>query len=113
MTNFSDAMIDLQTTFRHTIEPELLEEIQSKSKTVRLAAGETILEIGQTVRTMPIIIEGSVKVSRMDEDGRELLLYYINPNESCAMTFTCCLQQYPIEIRAVAEDDVTMLTIPV
>jgi CRP/FNR family transcriptional regulator len=106
-------MIDLQTKFRHTFEPELLEEIQSKSKTVKLAAGETILEIGQTVRTMPIIIEGNVKVSRMDEDGRELLLYYINPNESCAMTFTCCLQQYPSEIRAVAEDNVTMLAIPV
>jgi len=106
-------MIDLQTTFRHTFEPELLEEIQAKSKTVKLTAGETILEIGQTVRTMPIIIEGTVKVSRMDEDGRELLLYYINPNESCAMTFTCCLQQYPSEIRAVAEDDVTMLAIPV
>ena len=64
MNNFSDEMIDLQTTFRHTFEPELVEEIQSKSKIVELSAGETILEIGQTVRTMPIIIEGNVKVSR-------------------------------------------------
>ena len=64
MNNFSDEMIDLQTTFRHTFEPELVEEIQSKSKIVELSAGETILEIEQTVRTMPIIIEGNVKVSR-------------------------------------------------
>jgi CRP/FNR family transcriptional regulator, anaerobic regulatory protein len=54
-----------------------------------------------------------VKVSRIDDDGHELLLYYINPNESCAMTFTCCMQQYPSEVRATAEDDVTLLTLPV
>jgi len=62
---------------------------------------------------MPIVLSGSVKVSRIDDDGKELLLYYVNPNESCAMTFTCCMQQYPSEIKAVAEEDVTMLTIPI
>jgi CRP/FNR family transcriptional regulator len=49
----------------------------------------------------------------MDDDGHELLLYYVNPQESCAMTFTCCMQQYPSEIRAEAEEDVEMLAFPV
>lgn len=49
----------------------------------------------------------------MDDDGRELLLYYVNPNESCAMTFTCCMQQHPSEIKAVAEEDVELLAIPI
>jgi CRP/FNR family transcriptional regulator len=62
---------------------------------------------------MPIILSGVIKVSRTDEDGKELLLYYVNPNESCAMTFTCCMEQYPSEIRAVAEEDVEMLAIPI
>ncbi len=48
----------------------------------------------------------------MDEEGREILLYYVNPKESCAMTFTCCMQQYLSEIRAVAEESVEMLLIP-
>lgn len=78
-----------------------------------MKAGEVILNIGQAVSMMPLILSGTVKVSRIDEEGRELLLYYVNPNESCAMTFTCCLQQFPSEIKAVAEDDVEMLTLPV
>jgi CRP/FNR family transcriptional regulator len=106
-------MMDIASKFKDTFEPELLTEIQARSKVVQVKAGDAILDIGQPVRTMPIIIEGTVKVSRTDDEGRELLLYYVNPSESCAMTFTCCMQQYPSEIRAVAEDDVTMLAVPV
>ena len=62
---------------------------------------------------MPIIVKGVVKVSRIDDDGREILLYYVNANESCAMTFTCCMEQFPSEIKAVAEEDVEMLTVPI
>lgn len=99
--------------FSSVFEPRLLEEMNDRGKVVHIKAGEAILEIGQLVRNMPIILSGSVKVSRLDDEGRELLLYYVNPSESCAMTFTCCMQQYPSEIRAVAEEDVTMLALPV
>lgn len=103
----------LTEKFGLVFEKELLEEIEAKSKLVSIKAGEIIMDIGQTVRTMPLILSGSVKVSRIDENGRELLLYYVNPNESCAMTFTCCMQQLSSEIRAVAEEDVEMIAIPV
>ena len=99
--------------FKLLFEPELVKAIEKHARLVSVKAGEVILDIGQLVRTMPIILSGTVKVSRMDEDGKELLLYYVNPNESCAMTFTCCMQQYPSEIKAVAEEDVQMLTIPI
>jgi CRP/FNR family transcriptional regulator len=99
--------------FKLLFEPELVKAIEKHAKLVTVKAGEVILDIGQTVRTMPIILSGTVKVSRIDDDGKELLLYYVNPNESCAMTFTCCMQQYPSEVKAVAEEDVQMLTIPI
>lgn len=105
--------MDIQELFRHTFEPELIGELMQKAKHISIKEGSTIIDTGQIVRTMPVILSGSVKVSRMDEDGRELLLYYVNANESCAMTFTCCMQQHPSEIRAVAEEDVEMLTVPV
>jgi CRP/FNR family transcriptional regulator len=62
---------------------------------------------------MPIVLSGSISISRTDEEGREILMYYINPNESCAMTFTCCLEHFPSEIKAVAEDDTELLLVPV
>ena len=103
----------LRERFNLVFEKELLDEMETKGIPVSVKAGTVILDVGQTVRTMPILLSGSIKVSRTDEDGREILLYYVNPNESCAMTFTCCMQQHASEIRAVAEEDVEMLAIPV
>lgn len=105
-------MITLPENFRHIFEPELLAEISSKGKEVALTEGEVLLDIGQTVKSIPLLLKGSLKVTRTDESGRELLLYYINANESCAMTFTCCMQQYPSEIKATVENDVSLIAIP-
>ena len=105
--------MQLPEQFKSVFEPDLLEDMEKRGTLVFVKAGDTILDIGQMVRTMPVILSGLVKVSRLDEQGNELLLYYVNPQESCAMTFTCCMQQYPSEIRAVAEEDTEMLTLPV
>ena len=105
--------MSLRERFNLVFEKELLDEIEVKGVPVSVKAGTVIMDIGKTVRTMPIILSGSIRVSRTDEDGREILLYYVNPNESCAMTFTCCMQQHASEIKAVAEEDVEMLSIPV
>lgn len=109
---FSPPM-DIRTYFKDIFEPELLDQLEQKAKFVTVPAGEVILDYGQIVRQMPVVLSGTVKVSRMDEEGRELLLYYVNSNESCAFTFTCCMQQFPSEIKAVAEDDVEMITVPI
>lgn len=105
--------MDIKHLFGQIFESALIAEMESKGKIIEVEAGETIIDIGQAVKQIPLILEGSVKVTRMDEDGRELLLYYINTSESCAMTFTCCMQQYPSEIKAVAEEKVKLLAIPI
>ncbi|HEX5624678.1 MAG TPA: Crp/Fnr family transcriptional regulator [Saprospiraceae bacterium] len=99
--------------FKTLFEPALLKELEAKSQLVSVKSGEIIQDAGQIVRRMPIILKGTVKVSRIDDEGNEIMLYYVNPEESCAMTFTCCMQQHPSEVKAVAESDVEMITIPV
>ncbi len=100
-------------SFEALFERNLVKEIYDTAKPMSVKAGETILDYGQTIRQIPIITKGSVKVLRQDEEGRELLLYYVNANESCAMTFTCCMEHSLSEIKAVAEDDVEFLAVPV
>lgn len=99
--------------FRNVFEPALLEEIQKRGTLMTIQAGDTILDAGEIVRNLPLILSGLIKVTRRNEEGRELLLYYVNPNESCAMTFTCCMQHFPSEIMAVAEEDVELVMLPV
>lgn len=105
--------MDIGDRFKLTFEPALIEELEEKSQFTSIREGQLIVDIGQTIRTVPIILSGSVKILRRDETGREILLYYLNPNESCALTFTCCMEQFPSEIRAVAEEDVDFLAIPI
>lgn len=99
--------------FKDVFEPGLIKEMEKKAERVPVEAGKMILDVGQTVRMMPIVLSGVLRVSRMDEEGREILLYYISPDESCAMTFTCCMEQFPSEIRVIAEEDAELLTIPI
>lgn len=105
--------MDLKEKFKLTFEPELLKEIEAKGKPAIVKEGDVIIDVGQTVRVIPLLLKGTLKITRADEDGKELLLYYVNVNESCAMTFTCCMQQYPSEIKATAESDVEFIAIPI
>ena len=99
--------------FSKLFEPELLEQLDIKARPASVEAGQKLLNMGDTVKHIPIVLKGRLRISRMEADGRELLLYYVNPIESCAMTFTCCMQQYPSEIQAEAEEDTELLAIPI
>lgn len=105
--------MNITEQFKHVFEPELLNELEKKAQHISAKEGDIILDIGQTVKVIPLIISGTLKISRLDDEGHEILLYYVSPNESCAMTFTCCMQQFPSEVKAVAEDDVEFLAIPI
>lgn len=104
--------MDLPARFAELFEPDLLQEIGRRGRRLSFPAGRAIVEPGRSVGFMPIVISGLIKVSRPEPDGRELFLYYVNPEESCAMTFTCCMEERASEIRAVAEEDVELVAVP-
>lgn len=104
---------DIVKKFRYVFEPGLLKELEEKGKRLSVKEGEVLLDIGETIRAIPILLSGSFKVSRLDNEGRELLLYHINPTESCVMTFSCCMELHASEIRVVAEQDSEFLAVPV
>jgi CRP/FNR family transcriptional regulator len=104
---------DFVLLFKNIFEPELIKEFEEKVKLVEAKEGDKIITIGQTVRVIPFLLKGTLKVSRLDDKLNEIFLYYLNAMEGCAMTFTCCMQQFPSEVQAVAEEDVTYLAIPI
>ena len=93
-------------------EPELLKEIQQFGVVQQFKEGDVIMDYGKYIRMMPIILSGIVKVLRMDDDGNEILLYYLSSNESCSMAYSCCIEAKKSEVRAIAEDDVELIAIP-
>ena len=104
---------DFVQLFKNVFEPELIKEFEEKVKVVDVKQGEKVISVGQTVRVIPFLLNGTLKVSRLDDKLNEVFLYYLNAMEGCAMTFTCCMQQFPSEVQAVAEEDVSYLAIPI
>ncbi len=99
-------------TLKQIFEPPLLLEIQQFGIFQQFREGELIMDYGKYVRMMPLILKGTVKVYRHDEQGREILLYYLSSSETCSMAYSCCMEARKSEIRAVAEDDVELVAIP-
>ena len=104
---------ELLETFRGHFEQPLLEEILEVGKLVEVPAGETIMDIGQYIRSIPLLLSGAIKVLREDEEGDELLLYYLEQGETCSVTMACCMGQTKSEIRAIAEIDTSIVMVPV
>ena len=103
----------LEQNYGYLFETELLDEIEKAGTLRKVNQGDLMMDIGQEVTAMPLLFEGAVKILTEDEEGDELLLYFIEVGDTCAMTFSCCMGAGTSEIRAVAETDSEMLMIPV
>ncbi len=104
---------NLKESFSHLFEDALIDEISQVGSLKNAKEGEKLIEIGDYLRSMPLLVSGAIKILREDGDGDELLLYFLEPGDTCAMTLTCCLGQKRSEIRAIAELDTTLIMIPV
>ena len=103
----------LKDSYGHIFEDDLINEIIQVGTFKEIPEGYKMMEIGDYVKSMPLLISGVIKVLREDNDGDELLLYYLEKGETCSMTMTCCLGQKQSEIRAIAETDSKLIMVPI
>ncbi|MBK8701130.1 MAG: Crp/Fnr family transcriptional regulator [Saprospiraceae bacterium] len=103
----------LKEKFQYLLEDELIREICQSGKLNRFRPDMVIMDIGEKIDAMPIIVSGSIKVMTEDEDGNELLLYYLELGDTCAMTLTCCSKASKSSVRAIADDYAEILFVPV
>ena len=94
------------------MEPELIQEIEEFGILQTFSESELIMDYGKYIRMMPIVLRGTVKVLRLDEDDNEILLYYLSSSESCSMAYSCCVEAKKSEVKAIAEDEVEIIGIP-
>ncbi len=94
-------------------ESALLAEMEEKCYVKEVDTNDVLMDYGQSMKGVPILLSGALKVLRINPDGHELLLYYLQKGDGCAMSFTCCMQQKPSEIKVIAEEKSTLLFIPI
>lgn len=91
----------------------LKEELYRHGIQKNYPAGSVIINENSYIRSIPIVTSGLLKVIRTEDDGREILLYYIKAGESCIMSFLGGMHNETSKIRAEVEEDAEILFLPV
>lgn len=93
--------------------PELVEKLYQYGTTKNYHEGDIVLDENASIRSIPIVMKGMLKVIRTEEDGREILLYYIKAGESCIMSFLGGMHNEKSIVKAEIEEDAEILFLPI
>ncbi|UWX53842.1 Crp/Fnr family transcriptional regulator [Maribacter litopenaei] len=103
---------ELTESYGSIFEKELINEIAQVGTYKEVPEGYKLIEIGDYIKGMPLLISGAIKILREDNDGDELLLYYLEKGDTCSMTLACCMGDSKSEIRAITETDSKLIMVP-
>ena len=101
---------NIETKFNY-LGKDLLSELLKISVVKIFPANAELVREGQYIKYIPIVLEGLVKVCTQFEE-KELLLYYMKPEQSCIMSFSSCINNDKSKIFAIMEEESTILLIP-
>ncbi|MDP2176147.1 MAG: Crp/Fnr family transcriptional regulator [Bacteroidota bacterium] len=105
--------MELNEIIEFKSSPMMREKLLQLGFVKKFTEDEVILDENSYIRAIPIVTNGSVRVLRTDEEGREILLYYIKAGESCIMSFLGGMHNDTSKVRAIAEENTEILFIPI
>ncbi len=94
-------------------EKELIEEIVNVGFVEKYKSGETLIDIGQNMTHIPLILKGAVKIIRREKKGDELVLYFLEKGDTCAISFINCINRKESIFKAIVENDTEAIFLPV
>ncbi|MFK5982434.1 MAG: Crp/Fnr family transcriptional regulator [Flavobacteriaceae bacterium] len=94
-------------------EKELIDEIIEVGSFQSLKAGEQLIDIGDEMTHIPLIVDGVIKIIREDENGEEIALYFLEKGNTCAISFVNCINRTKSMFRGVVTRDTESIFIPV
>ncbi|MDZ7718431.1 MAG: Crp/Fnr family transcriptional regulator [Balneolaceae bacterium] len=93
--------------------PDIIKELEGEGYKREFKKGDVLVKPAQPISEIPIILEGAISVYQLDDDYREMLLYYLEPGDMCIMSFMGGLYNESSKIKAVASEESRVLLIPV
>jgi len=105
--------MELEKLAEFKSSPAVREKLNEYGKVKTFKEGEVVINENAFINSIPIVLSGSIRVMQKDEDGREMLLYYITPGESCIMSFLGGIHQDTSKVEVVAEENTEILFVPI
>lgn len=103
----------LDDYFALIFEKELINEIVNTGDLRTIKSGETLIDIGDNMTHVPLILHGAVKIIREDKNGEEIALYFLERGDTCAISFINCINRSKSMFRGIAERDTEGIFVPV
>ena len=104
---------DVRSRFDGIFEVTLLEEIIEHGHHMKVPAGALLMDVGQQMDAVPLLLDGAIKIMRLDSEGDEMLLYFLESGDSCALSMGTYMGASKSSIRAVTERDTSLVMVPV
>lgn len=105
--------MELENLIEFKSSPAVREKLLAYGSSKTFSEGDIILNENSYIKAIPIVTRGSVRVMRTDDNGREILLYYIKAGESCIMSFLGGLHHDTSKVKVIAEEDTEILFVPI
>jgi CRP/FNR family transcriptional regulator len=102
---------DIFTRINLFHEPRLREEILEHCELQTFEKSEVVVREGQFVKVVPIVVSGMLRVYQTKED-REILLYHVEPSQTCMMSLSACFFNNESPSQAVAKEKTEAITVP-
>jgi CRP/FNR family transcriptional regulator len=102
----------LEETYGHVLNSDLIDTIAAQGKFMEVPKGTLIMDVGDPIPGLPLLLQGAIKILRVDEQGDEMLIYFLEAGDSCAMTLGSFFGVSKSSIRAVAEQDSSLVIVP-
>jgi len=108
-------LLEIQQAFQNVFSKELIKNLADNGVILEKEKGTKIISKGDTIKYMPIVLSGTIKVIRTDEniEDEEHILFYLNEKEACVSTFSICLDKKKSEIDFILETPSKILMYPI
>ena len=103
----------LSDYYSNIFEEELIDEIVKVGHFDKIKGGELMIDIGEDMTHIPLILNGVVKIIRKEREGEELVLYFLERGDTCAISFVNCINRKKSIFKGVVEQDLEAIFLPV
>jgi CRP/FNR family transcriptional regulator, anaerobic regulatory protein len=94
------------------LDAEATRTLEAHARTAVIPAGTVLFRDGAACSTYVLVMEGAIRVQKIAENGREIVLYRVERGQSCVLTTNCLIANDEYSAEGVAETEVKALILP-
>lgn len=93
-------------------DKQFLSTISNTSNEINLPEGQHICLEGDQCTMLALVLEGTGRVYKLGESGREITLYRVEPGDCCILTLSCILGNRQFPAFAISETSLKAIVVP-